>query len=172
MNKEQARIDFLRWLSRADPQIFALSVGRAEDKAAMGDYDENLSGWVDTLVSSVAAVGGALLAKKQSDANIKAQKAQLAAESAAAEAARADQLRLALIQTNTERALRGLPPVDINGNVIPGAQLPQIPQTQLAANSSGGQAVQYLPAPGIFEQVPVWAWIAGAGVLTVLLVRR
>lgn len=154
MNSTEARIRYLRWLSVADPNLLAAAAAKSGKQ--LGDYD-TLEGWADTLVSAAVTVAGTVLAKKQADAQLALQRQQMKADAAAADAARQDALRVALLQTNTDRAARGLPPVDANGVVITSSQLPQLSASQLSptyATSSG---------------VPAWMWIAGAGALAFAL---
>lgn len=151
MTSEQAKLNYLRWLSRADPQMFAMGLSVAD--RALGDYD-TLEGWADTIVNAVVTVGGAVLAKKQADAQLAMQKKQMQLDAQAADAARQDALRVTLLQTNMQRAQAGMPPIDINGNVIPSSQLPQLPATAAtpAMMSTSGS-------------IPSWVWLAGAGAL-------
>jgi len=164
MNRDEAQLRYLRWLSRADPQMYSLAM--AHGNAALGDYEEGLQGWADTIVNAAVAVGGALLAKKQSDAQVALQKKQMQADALAAEAARQDTLKLALIDINTKRAAQGQPPVDANGQIIPSNQLPILSSLPAVAGTS-----QYRQQ-SFFESVPTWAWLAGAGVIVLLVVKR
>lgn len=120
MNPDRARLDYLRWLSRYSPKLYAL---------AMNQPRSGLSGlgWINLVIQAVAAVGSAIMSKKQGDKAAKLQAKAIAADQAAQEAARKDALKVALLDINTKRAQSGLPPVDENGKVIGAAQLPPAP---------------------------------------------
>lgn len=154
MNAQNAQVLFFRWLAKTHPKIYA-PVAKPLALGGLGD----LAGWVDTLVSSLATVGTAIIAKKQMDKQVSAQK------SADAQA-RADALKTELLSINLQRAQAGLPPVDMNGNVIPQSALAPLPTPQAAyyaAQTSGGFS---------FSSVPVWAWLAGGAVVALLVLRR
>lgn len=120
MNADRARLDFLRWLSAFDPALY---------RRAMAQPRSGLSGlgWINLVIQAVAAVGSAVMAKKQGDKAAKLQAKAIAADQAAQEAARKDALKVALLDINTTRARAGLPPVDADGKVIGQAQLPPAP---------------------------------------------
>lgn len=159
MNKQNSQVLFFRWLAKTHPRIYA-PVARRLALGALGDLD----GWVDTLVSALATVGTAVIAKKAADKQISAQKAADAQT-------RADALKAELLQINLQRAQQGLPPVDQNGNVIPQSALPTLPTPQAAyaaANAAGARD----SFSNFFSSVPTWAWIAGAGVLALVILRK
>lgn len=140
MNVETAKIQYLSWLAQAYPLLYGRVVAIAQQK----DMERGLSGlegWLDTLVTAAVAVGGTLMAKKQADQAASLQKKQQAADLAAT-----------LLQVNTQRAQSGLPPVDANGRVIPGAQLPVPAALSSAIRTSAASVSNYLP------------WALGAGV--------
>jgi hypothetical protein len=117
--KDRAQLNFLRWLSVHDPKLYARVIEKNFKGSALGAL-----GWFVALANAVVQVGGAVLQKKQSDKQFDLQKKTLAAQDAQAAAARSDQLKLALLDINQQRAAKGLNPVDINGNVISSQALP------------------------------------------------
>lgn len=158
MNAQNAQVLFFRWLAQNHPRVYA-PVARKLALGSLGD----LSGWVDTLVSAIATVGTAVLAKKQSDK-------QLSAQKKADAQARADAIQAQLLDINLQRAQAGLPPVDANGNVIPAAALPTLPTPQAAYAAAQSSA---LSRSGSFlDSVPSWAWIAGGAVVVLLILKR
>lgn len=159
MNAQNAQVLFFRWLAKTHPRVYA-PVARKLALGSLGD----LAGWVDTLVSALATVGTAVIAKKQADKTISAQKAADAQ-------ARADAIKSELLQINLQRAQQGLPPVDQNGNVIPQSALPTLPTPQ-AAYAAANAASTRDSVSNFFSSVPTWAWIAGAGVVALLLLRK
>lgn len=159
MNAQNAQVLFFRWLAKTHPTIYA-PVARRLALGSLGD----LAGWVDTLVTALATVGTAVIAKKQADKQISAQKAADAQ-------ARADAIKSELLNINLQRAQAGLPPVDQNGNVIPQAALPALPTPQ-AAYAAANAAASRDSFSNFFSSVPTWAWIAGAGVLALVLLRK
>lgn len=136
MTSDRAQIDYLRWLSGHAPELFRRLSHRF--RTGLGEL-----GWIQAVVQAVAAVGSAVIAKKQQDKAVKLQKkAELAA---AAEAARVQkELADTLVQVNTQRAQRGLPPVDQNGNVIASANLPNPSILTSVQSSVGGVPTIYL----------------------------
>jgi hypothetical protein len=110
MNPTTAQIAYLKWVAQAHPDIYAraraLAANRTDQLGALG-------GWVDSLINLVGQVGSEVLKKKASD---KVASTQAKSDKAA--------VQLALLQANTQRVAAGLPPVDINGNVVATAQLP------------------------------------------------
>lgn len=159
MNAETNRLAFFRWLAKTHPGIYA----PAAPMLAKGPGLSGLGGWADTIVNALATVGSAVLAKKVADK-------QVSAQTKADSAARADALAAQLLQINFQRAQAGLPPVDANGNVIPGSSLPPLP--------SVSQAVARVPAgypyaaPSIFDSIPLWGWLAAGGVVVLLTLRK
>lgn len=121
MNPDRARLDYLRWLSRYAPALYAHAMSQNQRTGLSG------LGWINLVIQAVAAVGSAVMAKKQGDKAAKLQAKAIAADQAAQEAARKDALKVALLDINTKRAQAGLPPVDADGKVIPSAQLPPAP---------------------------------------------
>lgn len=151
MNADTAQVDYLRWLSAAAPSVF----DRVKDTfpTMLGEL-----GWIQAVVQVVAAIGSAVMAKKQQDKQNKLQKkAQAAAD---AETARIEkELASTLVQVNTARAQRGQPPVDAKGNVIASATLPMPSQLSSYYGQSSGVSTNTL-------------LVAGAGVAAVLLLAR
>jgi hypothetical protein len=157
MNAQNSQVLFFRWLAVNHPTLYA----PVAKKLALGSLGD-LSGWVDTLVSAIATVGTAVIAKKQSDKQISAQKKADAQ-------AREDALKAELLSINLQRAQAGLPPVDMNGSVIPQTALPTLPTPQ-AAYAAAQRAGS--PVASFIDSVPVWAWLAGGAVVVFLLVRK
>lgn len=157
MSKEEARSLYIAWLARENPRVYERVVAVAQ-KASLNRKLAGLgalSGWLDTLVNAAVTVGGTLVAKKQADKAADLQKKQQAAD-----------LQLALLGVNTQRAQAGLPPVDINGKIIPSATLP----APAALNSPGAVVAQ--AAEKMSSALP---WIfGGVGALLALylVVRR
>lgn len=150
MSADEGKVLYLAWLAREQPLVYARVVAVA--KKALLDRKlsglAGLSGWVDTLVNAAVAVGGTLLAKKQADQAANLQKKQQQAD-----------LQLQLLAVNTQRAQSGLPPVDINGNVIPQKSLP-LPST---LNTSAVRAT-------LDSGTNLTPWLIGGGLATVALV--
>lgn len=133
MNADAARVLYLRWLSKEHPADFS-RVAPTLAKSRLGEL-----GWIAALVNAVVQVGGAVLQKKQADKALSLQKKTIAAEDAQASKAREDAFRLALLDANTKRAQLGLPPVDAQGNAIPGSSLPM--PVALAPFAKAGQSL-------------------------------
>lgn len=146
---DQAQINFLRWLSAYSPGFYSEVVRRATPRGL---------GWINFVVQGVAAAGSLVMQKKQSDKAVKLQKQALAASSAQAAADREQATKLALIEVNTKRAQAGLGPVDINGTLILGAQLPTVP----------GLSVSALVKPSVLP----WVIIGGVGIAAFFLFKR
>lgn len=159
MNAQNAQVLFFRWLAKTHPTVYA-PVARKLALGSLGD----LAGWVDTLVTALATVGTAVIAKKQADKQISAQKAADAQ-------ARADAIKTELLNINLQRAQAGLPPVDQNGNVIPASALPTLPTPQ-AAYAAANSAATRDSVSNFFSSVPTWAWVAAGGVVLFLIVRK
>lgn len=157
MNKQNAQVLFFRWLAVNHPRVY-LPVSKKLALGSLGD----LAGWVDTLVSAIATVGTAVMAKKQADKQISAQKK-------ADQAAREDALKAELLRVNLERAQAGFPPVDQNGNVIPQAALPTLPTPQAALANAQREASS---VSSFVDSVPTWAWLAGGAFVLFLVLRR
>lgn len=124
-------------------------------------------GWINFVVQAVAAVGSAVLAKKQKK---KAEALQKKANAAAAlEAEKLEKETTAtLLQVNTLRAQRGLPPINERGEIIGASSLPIPPALQPFYSPE-----QVASAPKtIFGNVnPLW--IAAGGILLLgILTRR
>ena len=156
MTRDQAQAQYIAWLAREQPLVYERVVAVA--KKSLIDRKLSglgaLSGWLDTLVTAAVAVGGTLIAKKQADQAASIQKKQQAAD-----------LQLALLNVNTQRAQAGLPPVDINGNVIPSKSLPapaSLKSSQLPDSPASASAANYLP----------WVLGAGAAALGLIWVSR
>ncbi len=161
MNPDVARLDFLRWLSRFDPKMYALAT-RPQVVGLSG------LGWINFVVQAVAAVGGAVMAKKQAKKAEALQKKALAAQIAESEAARKDALKVALLDVNTKRAQAGLPPVDENGKVIGQAQLPAAPANLAPYYQTAGAPV---PVAGA-SNMPLYLGLGALGLLGAFLLLR
>lgn len=161
MTPDLARLDYLRWLSRFDPKLYAHAM--RQERAGLSGL-----GWINLVIQAVAAVGSAVMAKKQGDKAAKLQAKAIAADQAAQEAARKDALKVALLDINTKRAQGGLPPVDENGKVIGAAQLPAAPANLAPLYAQAGVAV---PTSSGFP-LAVALGIGGAGLLGLYLLTR
>lgn len=153
MKANDSRILFFRWLAANHPKIYLPVAKRLAAEARLGD----LAGWADTLVSALATVATAVVAKKTADRQMDAQKKQLLSEQAQRDA----ELKATLLSINLQRAQSGLPPVDEHGNVVSSSSLPSLPtsvQAQAAASSSGN-----------FFGLPLWAWGVGVGAVIIAL---
>lgn len=155
MNAQNAQVLFFRWLAKTHPRVYA-PVARQLALGSLGD----LSGWVDTLVNALATVGTAVIAKKQADKQISAQKAADAQ-------ARADAIKSELLRINLERAQQGMPPVDQNGNVIPASALPTLPTPQAAYAAAQSSA----SSGNFLSSIPTWAWVAGGAFVVFLIIK-
>jgi len=147
---DRAQVTYLRWLAKEHPEVFR--------KFAAPSLKSNLNGlgWIAALANAVLQVGSAVLQKKQTDKAFKIQKATIAVEQQQADAERAQQFKLALLDVNTKRAQAGLPPVDANGNPIASATLPT--PSALAPFASVGKTVSS------------WGpWVLGGGVVLTAL---
>jgi len=168
MNPDLARLDFLRWLSRYDPKTYRLAI-RPQGATGLGAL-----GWINFVIQAVAAVGSAVVAKKQGDKQAKLQKQAIAADQLAQESARKDSLKIALLDINTKRAQAGLPPVDENGKVIGQAQLPAAPAALAPLYAQAGAVVPVAGSAGSFSlsnPVVIVGGLVGVGVLVYLLRR-
>lgn len=155
MNTEANRIAYLRWLYVAHPDIYYRAIGTAKSTNGLRGL-----GWINLVVQAVGIAAGAAAQKKAIDKQASLAKKQLAADAAQLNADREAQVKLALLQTNTERAKSGLPPVDINGVVIPGSALPT-PPTLAPLVAATGQPL----APTILPGVPDWLTYGGGALL-------
>ena len=159
MNADAAQLSYLRWLSEAAPLLFQRAVAKVNEKGGLSDL-----GWIQAVVQLVTTAASVVMAKKQQDKQIDLQKK--AQKLADAETLRVqNELANTLVQVNTARAQKGLPPVDQNGNVIPGSALPM------------PNALQNFFTPGgspILGGINPMFLVAGAGglLLLVLLVRK
>lgn len=156
MKADDSRVLFFRWLAANHPTIYLPVARKLASSAALGD----LEGWADTLVSALATVGTAVLAKKASDAQVAAQKKQLEAE----DKARADQLKATLLSVNLQRAQSGLPPVDGNGNVIAASSLPNLPTPTQAVRAASNEGAELFG-------IPMWALALAAGGIALIALR-
>jgi hypothetical protein len=157
MNGETAQLNFLRWLSTADPAIFAEVTRQARSARGLGSL-----GWINFVVQAVAMVGSAVMAKKQQSKQTALAKKSIAADQAAQEAARRDAMKIALLDINTKRAQAGLSPVDESGRVIGPAQLPPVPASL---------APYYPPGTPVANNNLYWI-LGGVGLLGAAIVIR
>lgn len=163
MNGDVARLDYLRWLSKFAPEIYR-KVTKPQVVGRLGNL-----GWINFVVQAVLAAGSLVMQNKQADKAFALQKKQIAQDAAAQEAARADALKVALLDTNTKRAAAGLPPVDINGKVIPQAQLPAAP-ANLASYYQ--QTTGVVPSGPNYLPLYIGAGVVGLGLMFFLLRRK
>lgn len=152
MNADRARLDYLRWLSRFAPKLYADAM-RQERSGLSG------LGWINLVIQAVAAVGSAVMAKKQGDKAAKLQAKAIAADQAGQEAARRDALKVALLDINTKRAQSGLPPVDADGKVIGQAQLPPAPANLAPLYAQAGATV---PVASESSNLPIYLALGAA----------
>lgn len=151
MNVRENRVLFFRWLAAKHPKLYAPVAAEVNAAPSMADL-----GWIDTLISAIAQVGGAVMAKKVADKNARVASAQAQSDAAA----RADALKVELLNVNLQRAQAGLPPVDEYGHVIQSAQVPGLPTNAQA----------YAAAQG-----PNWVLIGGVaavGLVALVMLRR
>lgn len=154
--KDRAQIDFLRWLSHADPTLYRVGLSEAKKRGQLGSL-----GWIAAVIQAVAAIGSAVMEKKKQQKVAKLQKkAQAEADAAYDEEVKAQALKDQLVATNLARARQGLGPVDARGRVIPSASLPQ--PSGLAPFMNTLTNPSYLP------------WILGGAVLItgLVIIRR
>jgi hypothetical protein len=160
VTSDGAQLLYLRWLAQRHPIVYERAVKPIANLGGLG--------WINFVVQAVAAVGGAVLAKRQ-----KKKAAKIAAQTAAAEALEFEKIQkettATLLQVNTLRAQRGLPPINERGEIIGGSTLPIPPQ--LAPFYSPAQ-IASAPAGDVLGNInPLW--LIGGGVLALtLLVRR
>lgn len=156
MKTEDSRVLFFRWLAANHPRIYLPVAKQLAAHAALGD----LEGWADTLVSALATVATAVVAKKTADRQMDAQKKQLLSEQAQRDA----ELKATLLSINLQRAQSGLPPVDANGNVVAASSLPGLPsQTQAVRAASNDSATVF--------GLPLWALALVAGGVALIALR-
>lgn len=154
MTVDDNRMLFLRWVAKTHPAIFAQTSALVKRENLLGE----ISGWGEAIVAAIGTIGSTLIAKKAADSKASAEAKANAANNAAA-------LRSQLLQVNLARAQAGQPPVDSNGNVIPGASLPIPAPLQSYYGESG------MPSIGGID--PIWLIAGAAGLLGVFfLVRR
>lgn len=141
MNANTARVNYLRWLSQADPALYrrAIAAGRSYEAVGLGEL-----GWINLVLQAVGIAAGAVTQKKAIDKQASLAKSQLKADVAARAADREAQLKVQLLEVNTERARAGLPPVDITGKVIPGSALP-VPAALASIVPKTLQAATWIP---------------------------
>lgn len=149
MTANDNRMLFLRWVAKTHPEIFARTSALVTRENLLGE----LEGWGEAIVAAIGTIGSTLIAKKAADNKASAEAKANAANNAAA-------LQTQLLQVNLQRAQAGQPPVDINGNVIPGASLP-IPQP--LQSYYGGMSN---PLSSIS---PTWLALGAAGLLGAIL---
>lgn len=155
MNANIARVNYLRWLSEADPALYrrAIAAGRSYEAVGLGEL-----GWINLVIQAVGLAAGAMQQKKAIDKQSSLAKSQLKADIAARDADREAQLKVQLLEVNTARAKAGLPPVDITGKVIPGSALP-VPAALSSIVPQTLQAATWIPG------VPNYATALGGAVL-------
>jgi hypothetical protein len=157
MNVRQNRELFFRWLAKNHPVLYAPVAREVSGAPGMGAL-----GWVDSLINAIAQVGGAVMAKKAADKQSDAAKKQAANDAAA----RADALKVELLNINLQRAQAGLPPVDEYGRVLQSAQVPALPSPAHAA-----QVAQSYAAYASINW-PIVAGAGAAGLLALYLLSR
>lgn len=158
MNSDANQIAYLRWLYVAHPDIYLRAIGTAKSTAGLRGL-----GWINLVIQAVGIAAGAAAQKKAIDKQSSLAKKQLAADAAALAADREQQAKLALLEVNTKRAQAGLPPVDINGVVIPGSALPTPPTLAPLVASVGQPTAAYTLIPGVPNYV-----VYGGGALVLV----
>lgn len=167
MSAQENQVTYMRWLAVHHPALYndAIRNAVASEISArqLGylDEDEQL-GWINFVVQAVATVGSAVIGKKQIDKQVGVQKKALALSDAQASADRAQAAQIKLLEVNTDRAQRNLPPVDIRGVVINPASLP----LPAALRPYSTASATWLPG------VPNYVTIGAGGALAFLLARR
>jgi hypothetical protein len=145
MTKDQAQINFLRWVAVAHPDLYARVAQKHLTTARLGSL-----GWIQ-IVNAVLQLGSAALQKKQADDQLKLQKKTLKVQDEQLAADRANALKIALLDINAKRAANGLGPVDLQGNLIQSQSLP-MPSALAPYAKAAGVASNYAP------------WLIGGGV--------
>lgn len=156
MKAEDSRVLFFRWLAANHPRIYLPVAKQLSSHAALG----SLEGWGDALVSALATVATAVVAKKTADKQMDAQKKQLLSEQAQRDA----ELKATLLSINLQRAQSGLPPVDLNGNVVAASSLPGLPTQTQAVRAASSDA-------GTIFGLPTWALALAAGGIALIALR-
>lgn len=168
MNRDANQLAYLRWLSEAHPDIYRQAISGARARVGVGLKG---LGWINLVVQAVGIAAGAAAQKKAIDKQASLAKKSLAQDAAQMNADREAQVKLALLTTNTERAKSGLPPVDINGVVIPGSALPTPSALQPLVAATGAPSVSLIP--GIPNYVTYGGGaVLGLGLLWALFGRR
>ncbi len=162
MNADVAKLEYLRWLSRFDPALYRHGM------KPRGSRGLGALGWINLVIQAVAAIGSAVVQKKQGDKAAKLQSQAIKADQAAQEAARKDAMKIALLDINTKRAQSGLPPVDESGKVIPSSQLPPAPAALAPLYAQAGAQV---PTAHGVSPVMIGGALLGVGALVYLLRR-
>lgn len=163
MNRDANQVAYLRWLSDAHPDLYrrAMAGANARKAAGLGQL-----GWLNFVIQAIGIAAEGIQQKKAIDTQAKIASKQLAADAAALNADREQQLKLALLDTNTRRAQSGLPPVDINGVVIPGSALPTPAALKPLVASTGAPSDSFIPG------VPNYLLYGAGGLLALALVIR
>lgn len=142
MNRDANQVAYLRWLSEAHPDLYRRAIAGAN---AYRDVGLGQLGWLNFVIQAIGIAAEGLQQKKAIDNQSKLANKQLAADAAALNADRENQLKIALLNTNTERAKAGLAPVDINGVVIPGSALPTPAGLKPLVNATGAVREDFIP---------------------------
>lgn len=155
MNATENRILYLRWLRAAQPSAYAQAMRALRGDGRLG------ADW-SSIIGAVTSAAGAVMQKKQQDKQFALQKKQMEIDAEAQKAA-------TLLTVNTQRAQAGLPPVDINGNVIPGSQLP----AATSVLQQAGAAVGVPANSGAFASGnAIYYILGGFGLLAVVLLMK
>lgn len=167
MSKQENQVLYMRWLAKNHPALYVDAVQKsqlAEAQAqALGYLDEGEGlGWINFLVQAIATVGSAVVGKKQVDKQVALQKKALALSDAQATADRVQAAQLKLLEVNTDRVQRGLPPVNLQGQPVAASSLP-LPNALKPYTTASAPII-----PG----VPDWATYSAGGVLALLVAKR
>lgn len=167
MSAQENQVTYLRWVAKEHPALFAQVEANAINNEIAArqlgyvDDDETL-GWLNFVLQAVATVGSAVMGKKQVDKQVALQKKALVLSDAQAAADREQAAQFKLLEVNTERLSRGLPPVNLQGQVVNPASLP-LPASLAPYTAASGPLI-----PG----VPNLLTYAGGAVLGFALLKR
>lgn len=166
---EATEVTYLRWLAKEHPDIYRVAIQHATEAQTtarelgyIDEYDDGEGfGWLNFVIQAAAMAVSAVGQKKAIDKQVSLQKKALALSDAQAAADREQQLKLKLLDVNTERAKAGLPIVGLDGKPIVPSTLP-VPAALKPYTSAAPTWI-----PGVPNVVT-----GGAALLVILLAKR